>query len=174
MGFLDNLLKKEARKIISSVVDEVVDNVVDNIRDSDKSGNSSNTKATTKASSAPAASAKSTNPDEEWCRDLKQICERIEKVAAEEWSGYELRKNIPASEMGADEKARGYDYGLYLDGVPKAMITILHKRHHGRRSDNRLAHEACQRQGVYCMNIFTHLPNRRSYISACLRDHVAK
>ncbi len=34
MGFLDNLLKREARKIVSGVLDEVVDTVTDNIKDS--------------------------------------------------------------------------------------------------------------------------------------------
>ncbi|MBQ2803927.1 MAG: hypothetical protein IJF07_08530 [Lachnospiraceae bacterium] len=174
MGFLDRLLKKEARKIISSVVDDVVDDVIDNIREK-REGNSSSAAGTTKAATPSASKVtSSTNPDEEWCESFEEICKRIEKVVAQEWTGYELRRNISSSEMGADVKARDYDYGLYLNGAPKAMITILHKPYHGRRSDNRLAHEACQNQGVFCMNLFTHLPNRYSYISEQLRNNVAQ
>lgn len=172
MGFLDQLLKKETRKIISSVMDGVVDNVVDTIKDSMNSNQASSTEK--KVSTSPAASA-ATDPDEEdCCYEASVVCERIEKVAAEEWSGYELRKHVPASEMGASEKARDYSYGLYLNGVPKAMIIIIDVPSHYQKKDVRLAHEACRNQNVFCMNLMLHLPNRRSYISKRLRDNVAK
>ena len=48
MGFLDNLIKKEARKIISGVVDSVVDNALDGARRAvDQSGISSNVQGKT-------------------------------------------------------------------------------------------------------------------------------
>lgn len=53
MGFLDNLLKRETRKIISGAVDSVVDNVVDNIKGAIRGSNSSS-----EAKSSPNVSIK--------------------------------------------------------------------------------------------------------------------
>ncbi len=168
MGFLDNLLKREARKIISNVVDNVVDTALDSLNSSMKPTNSS----------APARSAVTTdinNPDEEDCGyEESVVCDRIERIAASEWNGYELRKNIPAAALGADSNARDYSYGLYLNGVPKAMIIIIDIPSHYKKKDVLLAHEACERQHVFCMNLLLHLPNRYSYISKQLSDNVAR
>ena len=165
MGFLDNLLKREARKIIANVVDNVVDNALDSINGSAKS--TSSVKSTTVATPS--------NPDEDdCCYEQAVVCDRIERIAASEWSGYELRKNISASELGADNNARDYSYGLYLNGVPKAMIIIIDIPSHYKKKDVLLAHEACERQGIFCMNLLLHLPNRYSYISKRLSDHVAR
>lgn len=187
MGFLDNLLKKETRKIISNVVDNVVDKVVDNINDSmnsdkpsgneisQQNNNSYSSSVSTAQTTSYTSAASTEDPDEEHCGyELSVVCERVEKIAAEEWSGYELRKNIPASEMGASADARDYSYGLYLNGTPVAMIMIIPIASHYHKKDVLLAHEACERQNVFCMNLLLHLPNRRSYISKQLRDHVAK
>ncbi len=166
MGFLDNLLKREARKIIANVVDNVVDNALDSINDSMKFNTSSSPMNT---------SSLGNNPDEEDCGyNCSVVCDRVERIVASEWSGYELRKNIPAVELGADSNARDYSYGLYLNGVPKAMIIIIDIPSHYKKKDVRLAHEACERQHVFCMNLLLHLPNRYSYISKQLSDNVAR
>lgn len=166
MGFLDNLLKREARKIIANVVDNVVDNALDSINDSMKFNTSSSPMNT---------SSLGNNPDEEDCGyDCSVVCDRVERIAASEWSGYELRKNIPATELGADSNARDYSYGLYLNGIPKATIIIIDVPSHYKKKNVRLAHEACERQHVFCMNLMLHLPNRYSYISKQLSDNVAR
>lgn len=147
MGFLDNLLKKT----ISNAVDKAVDSVVDNI----------------KAKSGPQG------PDEEDCGyDEAVIRARVEKVFAEEWSGYEVRRDVWAYEMGAEEGSYDYSYGLYLDGQPKAMVMVLKYSDDYRRKGVKLAHKACEEKGVFCMNLLPHMPNRRSYISKRLKDNV--
>lgn len=167
MGFLDKLFNDETRKIISNVVENVVDNVMDTINDSINS-NSSSSNTQSHASTIP-------NPDEaDCCYKESVVRERIEKIAATEWGGYELRKDIPATDMGASVEARGYSYGLYLNGEPKAMIIIINNPSHYKKKDVLLAHQACENQQVFCMNLMLHLPNRYSYISKQLRDNVAK
>lgn len=170
MGFLDRLLKSEARRLVSSVVSNAVDDVINNLsngRDNDTDSTVYQTNTSTVRTTTPA------NSDEENCYyDKNVVCARIEDVAATEWAGYELRTNIPAYDMGAEEGARDYTYGLYLNGMPKAMIIILEDPAHYRKKDTRLAHEACQVKGVFCMNLMLHLPNRRSYISEQLRKNV--
>lgn len=114
------------------------------------------------------------DPDEESCYYEESVVRnRIEKVAAEEWPGYELRQNIPAAEMGAESGAVDYSYGLYLNGVPMAMILILDAGEY-RLKKVRLAHQACRDKGVFCMNLMLQLPNRRSYISEMLRKNVSR
>lgn len=172
MGFLDNLLKKETRKIISGVVDSVVDNVVGNVKSAIRGDDSS-----AEAKSSPNVSVKindhtiiaknrenETGDDADCCFDEDVVRRRIEMVAAEEWPGYELRRNIPATELGADEKAHGFDYGLYLNGQPKVMIMLLD--HYQYRSQYvQRAHTACKNQGVGSFNLLMHLPNRKTYIA---------
>lgn len=176
MGFLDNLLKREARKIISGVMDNVVDNVMDNINESMNSNKSTatiSTASTGTTSTSPAVASE--DPDEEdCCFDEKVVGERVAKVFCEEWKGYQLRKYIPATELGGSEEARDYTYGIFLDGEPKAMIMVIDVPSHYKKKDVLLAHEACKNRGVYCMNLMLHLPNRRSYISKQLRDNVAR
>ena len=152
MGFLDNLLKKGTSKLISNVVDSVVDNL--------------------KGNTTPAY-ATSQDPDEEdCCHKASVIRARVEKVFAEEWSGYEIRQNIWAYEMGAEEGGHDYSYGLYLDGQPKAMVMVLDSADDYRKKSVKLAHRACEEKGVFCMNLLPHMPNRRSYISKRLKDNV--
>lgn len=165
MGFLDSLLKRETRRAISKMVGNAVDNVFDNLNDTINSKMGNN---------GVAAGTAANDPDEESCYYEKSVvCARIEKVAAEEWAGYELRKNISAAEMGAEAGAKDYTYGLYLNGVPMAMILILDADEY-RLKRVRLAHQACRDKGVFCMNLMLQLPNRRSYISEMLRKNVTR
>lgn len=176
MGFLDNLLKKETRKIISGVVDSVVDNVMDNVKGAIKGNDSS---AGTKSS--PNVSIKingrtmveknrenETGDDADCCFDENVVRQRIEMIAAEDWPSYELRRDVPATEFGADERAHGFDYGLYLNGQPKVMIMLLD--HYQYRSQYvRCAHAACKSQGVGSFHLLMHLPNRKTYIAEQFR-----
>lgn len=162
MGFLDSLLKKETRKIISSVVDNVVDGVTDSIRNGQNSGGTAGTKTVSRAVD-----------DEEDCSYQNEVLRaRVEKVFSEEWGGYEVRRDIPAAQMGAPEGSRAYSYGLYLQGQPKAMVMLLDDGADYKRKDVVLSHKACEQKGVFCMNLLCHMPNRRSYISQRLKDNV--
>lgn len=176
MGFLDNLLKKGTHKIISGVVDSVVDNVVDNVKGVIRGNDSS---AETKSS--PNISVKindrtiieknrenETGDDADCCFDENVVCRRIEMIAAEDWPGYELRRDIPATEFGADERAHGFNYGLYLNGQPKVMIMLLD--HYQYRSQYvQRAHAACKNRGVGSFHLLMHLPNRKTYIAERLK-----
>lgn len=175
MGFLQNLLKKEAKKMLSNVINTAKDEVVRTINadpDAEYKSTVSTPASAPVQKSAPVA-ASAANSDEDFCESEKELGERIARIVAEEWPGYELRKDIPASEMDAAFGARKYSYGLYKNGTPKAMILVLDGRSLYCRKDTRLAHDACWKKGVFCMNLMMHLPNRRSYISKQLRDNVS-
>ncbi len=174
MGFLDNLLKKETRKIIAGVVDSVVDNVMDDVKGSIHGGNESthsgnvsthsNNESTVTRSTDSRHRESETGDDADCCFDESTIRRRIEMAAAEDWPGYELRRDIPASEFGGDVRDHGFDYGLYLDGRPMVMIMILeHYQYRNRSVQN--AHAACRKQGIGSFHLLNHLPNRKTYIA---------
>ncbi len=148
MGFLTNLLKKEAQKLASEVVSDVV---------SDFMPGSNVSKPVTK------------KKEQGGERGLR---ERLEEVFSQEWSDYELRRNISAVELGGQPEARAYSYGLYQNGEPKAMFMVLNDRNHYRKKDVVLARKACEEKGIPYMNFMSHLPNRTEYISQRLRDNI--
>ncbi len=99
--------------------------------------------------------------------------ERLESVVAEEWPGYELRKNVPSSEMGAQKEAKKYySYGIYHNGIPVAMIMLIENNNGYRLKGVRLAREACGERRVPYMNFMTYMSNHREYISERLRKNI--
>ena len=168
MGFLDNLLKKETQKIISGVVDSVMDNVKGSIKGNNSAATAKTSpNSSTKVNGGVMAGKRRENDtgDDEDCYGVEEIIRRrIEKVAAEDWPGYELRRDISATEFGADEAAHGFDYGLYLNGQPKVMIMLLEHYQYRNQCVQR-AHAACKSRGVGSFHLLKHLPNRKTYIA---------
>ena len=143
MGFLDNLLKKEAKKFVSGVVNKAVDNVVN--------GNGSgNVKLAGEAG----------------------LRARLEQVFANEYSAYELRQNIPSTEMGAEYGSVDYSYGLYKDGAAVAFVNVIGNRNDYSKKRFRMAKQAAENNNVAHMNFFSHLPNETSYISERLKREI--
>lgn len=173
MGFLDNLLKREARKLVAGVLDEVVDTVTDNIRDSVKDGNTSGSKGNTKRQNAGGQSVY--DPESDCCFSSEVVADRICTVVSEEWGDQiDFRMNIKTSEIGAEPGAlECYTYGIYHEGKPVAMVVILDPPaddYWNKRT--RLAKEACEYQNIGYVHFITRLPNRTSYIREQLKKVV--
>ena len=143
MGFLDSLFKKEAKKFVSGMVGKAVDSVMN--------GNSSGNVRLTGAAGLRA---------------------RFEEVVANEYAGYELRQNVPASEMGAEYGAVDYSYGIYKNGAPVAFINVIEDRNDYSKKRFRMAKQAAEMNNIPHMNFFSHLPNETSYISQRLRKEI--
>lgn len=175
MGFLDNLLKKETRRIISNVVDSVVDNVTDSISDSIKNAGSSSGHSGVSSVSKAAASGSQhesgyTEDEADCCYDEDIVRRRIEAVAAEDWGGLELRENISCGILNAETGSCDYTYGLFRDGTPVAMINVLPHDDDYRRKGVLLSAKACQKNGVGYVHFLLKMPNRKSYIAQKLRE----
>lgn len=156
MGLLNSLI----RKAVSTMVDSAVDSVMKNVPGKDSGGTTS-----------PAASKRDVG--DEYCRGESDLRGRIESIVAEEWPGYELRKNVSSREMLAQNGASEfYSYGIYHDGVPVAMIMLLRDNNAYRRREIRLAQRACEEQKIPYMNFMTYMANYRSYISGRLRKNI--
>lgn len=191
MGFLDNLLKREARKIISGVVDDVTDNISDSIRSAIRPGatdTTSKTAARPDNVSKPVSSP--VNPyykegvdgDDANCLGKSAlVCSRIEQIAAEDFPQYELRKDIPVTSQfphNAEVATTTFDrypalsYGFYQNDELKAVVMILEPSHY-KLHQVRAIHSACFENHIFCMNLMLHLPNRRTYIVNQLKKGLA-
>lgn len=179
MGFFTNLLKSEARKIVSDVVDNVVDNTLGQaVRGQENRTAAAAPVRTTATAPASRTSGHSGNAAGAGVSRAAQgsaeagLRTNLESVLNSEWSDFELRKEVPASELGAPERARAYSYGLYKNGQPKAMFLVVTDKYHHLNGAARQAQTACKAKGIPCMNFFSHLPNTTEYISQRLRENI--
>lgn len=181
MGFLENLIRRETRKLVSNVVDNVVNTVVDNVSDVINPGRETQTAQEeyeamkTKASNT-AGALSSIEDDEERCLKedsldgKKRIHVRLTEIVAEQWPAYELRQDVAASEFAAEPGTRKYSYVLYNNyGAAVLSVMVLNNSNHYRKKEVVLAHEASERKGVPCINLMTYMPCERSYIYNRLR-----
>ena len=144
MGFLRNLLNREAKKGLSTTA-------------SPSSGS---------AFRVHREIGKSIAYNEAALRSL------LEKNFEELFPEYEVRKNVPASQLNAEAGAENYSYGLFRNGQPKAMIMILIQSNDYRLARIRKAQAACQTQGIPYMNFMYYLPNREDYVANRLRSTI--
>ena len=98
----------------------------------------------------------------------KVLRQRLEEVFAEEFAGYEVHKDLQAGVNGA----KNYSYGLYLNGMPRAMIMECNNGVHHSIKSERLAEQASLSYGVPYMNFFAHLPNEKEYIANRLKENI--
>lgn len=150
MGFLDGLLKKEARKFVSDIVGKAVDNTASTVAD----------KVT------------DTVKEKTGFGNQDNVFEKIKNVVDTEFPDYELRENVKASEFGGESGAASYTYGIYRDATPVMMINVFVDRNAYRLKRYRLAREAAEFSGVKCLSFFSHLPNETSYIIERLRANM--
>ena len=85
-----------------------------------------------------------------------------------EFAGYEVHKDLQAGVNGA----KNYSYGLYLNGMPRAMIMVCNNGVHHSIKSERLAEQASLSYGVPYMNFFAHLPNEKEYIANRLKENI--
>jgi len=175
MGFLDNLLKKEARKIISGVMDSVVDNVLDGAKGAvNQSGLGNAVQKTMQPSMNRATQAVEIIGDESSCMgEASVVKERIEKCLAKDFAGCTIRDAIPSAEIGVADLGWTYTYGIYRDEQPVAMINLLvGKNEYGRKAVLQ-SKDACRNAGIGYVHFLMHMPNRMEYISTKLKQIIS-
>ncbi len=172
MGFLENLFRKEVRKVISSAVDTVVDDTLKNVFGKD--GENSAVQAADGGMSGKGiekenrAAAKQSG-----CSGERLLRQRIEEIAARDWPTYELRRQVPCSQVGAPEGAESFfDYGFYQGGALVAVIKILKDNNAYCRKSVRLAQQACQDRQIVYMNFMSYMANRPEYIAERFRENI--
>ena len=165
MGFFGNLIRNQVGKMVSNAVDDALDRTVGSaIRD--KLGQNGHEGTQNFSSSTSSSKSMKVKPGKG--SGEKELRRRLEEVFAEEFMGYEVRKDLQAGINGA----KNYSYGLYLNGMPRAMIMVCNNGVHHSIKSERLAEQASLSYGVPYMNFFAHLPNEKAYIVERLKSNV--
>lgn len=167
MGFFDSLLKNSAKKFVSNVVDKTVDKAVDGVVGGNRNGYDNNSTSNSQPNAQANNDIRNRIP-----RGVGPTCARIEHVVNTKFSNYELKKDVPASVMGAEKGAVPYTYALYYNGTPRAFINVIDQRNDYRLKRFRLSKMACEKNGIPHFNFFSHLPNEMGYIEERLRENV--
>ncbi len=161
MGFLDNLLSKGAKKLISNVVDNTVDRITDKF--DEKTGNNSSSNETAKPAQNTYSPKKGCTPSE--------VMSRLEAIFASNYAAYEVRKNVSPTTIGATDEAKNYTYGLYLNGDAKVFIMVAEHNQDALRT-YRLAKNAATNNGIAYINFLTQFPNTEEYIKKRLAESI--
>lgn len=184
MGFLDNLLRREVRKVVGSAVDAVADSIINAVqgKDGQDGGNTASAgdlaatenKVDKTGSIAYGNGAIKENKGatrQANCSGEHLLRRRIEEIAAREKPEYELRQKVSSSQVGAPRGAEPYfDYGFYRDGMLAAVIQILDDNNAYCRKSVRLAQQACKDRQVAYMNFMSYMTNRPEYIAKRLEE----
>lgn len=104
--------------------------------------------------------------------DKDSIHKKLTTLFEEEFSEYEIRKDIPAQEFFAQDGAQNYTYGMYLNGEPKAMIMIIDGNNDYRRASVVKARTACADMHIPYMNFMSYMANHYDYVSERLHESV--
>ncbi|MGN0341394.1 MAG: hypothetical protein ACI4DO_01230 [Roseburia sp.] len=175
MSFLSNLISRETRRAVNKVVDQAVDKGINQLQ-KNIFGNDNTSSATTHSNGTSQQGYASPQPNGKVNNDQAELALRnsIQKIFMRDWStkGYELRTDIPASELNAGDGARNYSYGFYLNGEPKCLIMVLTNRNHYKLKAVRLSEQAARNAGATYLNFFTHLPNREDYIAERFQNEI--
>ena len=175
MGFLDNLLKKETRKMLSGVMNAVVDNVVDSAKEvlGEKSSNNVSVEME-RSYSGGAGSSFTVGDAEEHCGgDVSVVDERISKVLATDFPELELRRAVASGLIGAGNIRWTYTYGIYKNGIPVGMINLLQGHNDYKGKSVQASKQACEDLRIGYVHFILHLPNRTSYIRQQLQKLLA-
>ena len=171
MGFLNQLFGKEVRKVISDVVDTVVDDALKNAFG--KTGNQSGAGSGTVQSETDVEEENLAATGREESSGEELLGKRIEEIAARDLPGFELRKQVPSSEVDAPEGAESYfEYGFYRDGKLVAVVKFLWDNNAYCRKSVRLAQQACRDKQVTYLNFMSYMTNRPEYIAERLKKNI--
>ena len=83
------------------------------------------------------------------------------EILTSEFSQYQIRKNVPLSEFGAE--GRPFDFGLYQNGKLAAVV-VLAQHNKTRNHPYWNSQKKAQELNIPFINFYTHMPNERSFV----------
>jgi len=159
MGFFNKLLG-----LVNKAEDAIktVNNAVSNTTPSASSTAASAPAAPSAPKPPPAPAApKADEPKKIYMYDADCPKTYIAEILSSEFSSYEVRKDVPLSEFGAD--GRAYDFAIYSSGELKAVIAMPKKnrtRNHPYWNSQKKAKEL----GVAFVPFHQHMQNEKGYV----------
>ena len=155
MGLLDKMIKKAVKEVITDTIEKHTG------LDLDGSDNENEPSTSENASSSNVESSTSSSGE----NDTHSI-EYFQKILEEEFSKYELKKNIPVSELGGE--GRPYEFGLCDKGKLVGVIALV--PHNGARKAYYLSKEAAAKAKVKFTNFYLHMANERDYVISRIKS----
>ena len=143
MGFFDNLIKNVVGDTLGKKVEEHIGN------DSDKK---------VENTTVPSVQGRHDKPF-------------FADILASEFSEYEVKENVPVSELGGEGKP--YEFGLYKNGKLVAVIPLVeHNRVNNKAYKD--SKEAAAKANVPFINFHLHMPNERDFVIYRINRFIAK
>lgn len=164
MGFLDNLISKSTKKMISDLAKSAVDAVSEEWN-----------KATGSETSRPVYAASGTSNDTmpagyEAFADA-MVIDKIKAVMQREFPQYEVREDVSPTTLGGTGRFLPYSLGIYENNVPKLFIMEIYNNTCASRY-YRWSKEMAAKAGIPLINFVAHYPNRIEYIINRLHQYL--
>ena len=164
MGFLDNLISKSTKKMISDIAKSAVNAVSEEWN-----------KATDNEALRPANAARSTSEDAvpagyEALADAMAM-DKVKAVMQREFPQYEVREDVSPTTLGGTGRFLPYSLGIYENNVPKLFIMQVYNNTCASRY-YRWSKEEAAKAGVPLINFEAQYPNRIEYIINRLHQYL--
>lgn len=167
MGFLDNLLSKNAKRLISDVAraatDAVSNELGQSIRDTIHGNNTTD--------SAPATPYSANRTDSTAYTGNLEVDEKLRNILKSEFPQYEVREEVSPETLGGTGKFLPYSFGVYENGAPKLFIMVVYNNTCADRL-YRWSKEEAEKAGVTLINFVHAFENREDYIINRLHQYL--
>lgn len=165
MGFLDSLLSKSTKKIVSDLTKAAIDAVasaVDADSTSQVSKPASGQAVQTVAETVPAGY--------EGLVD-EEVDTKLEAILSKEFPQYELRTQVSPETIGGTGRFMPYSYGIYENDKPKLFIMIVSNNTCASRY-YRWSKEAAGKAGIPMINFVYTFSNKIPYMIDRLHQYL--
>ena len=96
--------------------------------------------------------------------NYEEFVKKIENVYnSQKFNGYEISRNIPASELGANEKCIPVNFLFKKNGAPVLAVLLLKVNRHSHIAVTGTM-QACENKGIKVIYFYKDMPNKREYV----------
>ncbi|MDR2888378.1 MAG: hypothetical protein LBV33_00870 [Lachnospiraceae bacterium] len=100
------------------------------------------------------------------------IFENFKTLLLTDFSSFEIRQDIPATEIGGLPAYYPYTFGLYREGEPQLFIMLTIAGNQYYQKAHREARELCAQKNIKYLNFFCHFQNERYYVYNRIRENL--
>lgn len=170
MGFLDNLLNKSAKKIVSDIARTATDAVSGELSQSIREGIQELTGSASATTAAPAYAA-STATAPTGTGKYEEVDDKLRAILSKEFPQYEVRENVSPETLGGTGKFMPYSFGIYENSSPKLFIMVVYNNTCASRT-YRWSKEEAAKAGIPLINFVYAFENRTDYITNRLHQYL--
>ncbi len=177
MGLLDALMRSAKRKATRMAVNAIVDEISKgaqnkNAGQSQASVPNAQSNVAHNQASAPVvqSSAAQSQPAQPNIEDYF-VTDKLDYVLKNEFSQYEVKRDVSPVTLGGSGKFKNYDFGVYENGVPKLFIMVVYSNTCSHR-EYRWSKEEAAKAGVPMINFVAAFDNKMDYVTNRLHQYL--